>query len=116
VTSVPPAVPVAPGPDPGDQPVRTSLAWGRTLLGCVAVGILLARGDWLMLADRWTVVVPLLIAAAAIGLAFARQRALHRTERRHLAVPMSAWSAIALALVVLSFAGLGLAVVVAGPG
>lgn len=61
-----------------DQPARTSLAWSRSLLGCVAVGLLVARGAAVTGAPAVLAVAALLVAGVAVLVAYARQRHLRR--------------------------------------
>lgn len=90
--------------DPGLQPERTSLAWGRTLLSLVAASTLLLR--WLP-HHGWAAAAPLAAAAATALLLAARQRHRYRRGARGIAAGAAAPDA-------LEIVGVGCAVVVLG--
>lgn len=72
--------PLAP-PDPGLQPERTVLAWGRTLMALVVVGALFVR--WLPSAGIWAL-VPLLVALLGGGAIFAARSRMQRRAIRSI--------------------------------
>jgi uncharacterized membrane protein YidH (DUF202 family) len=66
--------------DPGLQPERTSLAWQRTALALLGVGLLVPRVAWATL-GAWSLVPSGLVVAAAVAVlaaGFRRYRAAHR--------------------------------------
>jgi hypothetical protein len=96
-----------------DQPARTSLAWGRTLLGCVAVAALVARGVLDSGLSPVLEVLPLLVAAAVGAVAYRRQRALQGVAGDGGWPPRtSRWSGPALTVAVLVLAGVALVLTV----
>ncbi len=87
-----------------DQPARTSLAWSRSLLGCVVVGLLLARGAALAGATGGLVVVPLVLAAGGVAVAYVRQRQLRGPRPAPARRSVPAFTVAVVGLVVIAAA------------
>lgn len=97
----------APGDGFADQRSRTSLAWSRTALGSVVVGLLVARLAWQRSGTAPWAVLPALLGAAVACVAFVRTRSLAST-RCTVAVRATA---VVCGIVVLLGAGSALLVV-----
>lgn len=68
--------------DPGLQPERTVLSWGRTMLLFALVGAVFLR--WMPHYGNWTVLLSLLCAAVAAGI-YLTQRVRYRRQSRGVA-------------------------------
>jgi hypothetical protein len=87
-----------PGDGFADQRSRTSLAWSRTALGSVAVGLLVTRLAWLRGSATLWIVVPVVVGAVVAVTALARTRSLASSRA---AVPVGPTRAVAVAVVLL---------------
>ena len=94
--------------DPGVQPERTDLAWGRTTLSMVAAAAIFLR--WLP-HHGWfasTLVAAAVVTALAINLTRKRRfnRAVHGIQRGRMAPDVASTAAVAAMVVILSAMGI----------
>ncbi|MEV4615033.1 DUF202 domain-containing protein [Kitasatospora sp. NPDC049258] len=116
MTAPPPGAAAAPARDPGLQPERTLLAWGRTALLLTVDAMLILRSGLLHRQPGLSVMGGLLAATACgfFGYGLHRRRRLERTGGAPEAVPVGPLRVLTLAVTVAA-AGSAWAVLT-GPG
>ncbi|WP_353810492.1 DUF202 domain-containing protein [Agromyces sp. SYSU T00194] len=94
------AVPSYQGRDPGLQPERTALAWGRTALAIAVNALLVLRSGFVSDQPVLAALGVVLFASAAAAAAYGVVRARELSHDGGLVMP-SAWPLLAVAAVVL---------------
>ncbi|MDJ0319169.1 DUF202 domain-containing protein [Pseudarthrobacter sp. PS3-L1] len=90
--------------DPGLQPERTSLAWGRTLLALVTVSSLFLR--WVPL-HGWLVLGPLAMSITAAASIYATQRRRYQSNARGISAGQLTSDGVAVLWTAVAAAALG---------